>query len=123
VTEQTDKLAGAAELKQRWHDSGGCGKLPNTYSWQMTREKLCRNFEMSSDPAADPGTVRREWSNSQEMILSNCCNSRVFLPKLKSLKLLISSKPFVKKFWSQKQLRRGGTRPPAPSGELSARYQ
>jgi len=33
-----------------------------------------QEFRDVSDPAADPGTVRRELSNSQEMILSNCCS-------------------------------------------------
>jgi len=31
------------------------------------------------DPAADPGRFGVSLSNSQEMILSNCCNSGVFL--------------------------------------------
>lgn len=106
VTEQTDKLAAQAGIKTPALPYSTIradveNYLLNTYSWQMTREKPRRNFEMSS-------TIRQliqeafgvRWSNSQETILSNCCNSRVFLPNLKSPKLLIGSKLFVKKFWS-----------------------
>jgi ElaB/YqjD/DUF883 family membrane-anchored ribosome-binding protein len=65
VTEQTDKLATQAGVKPELPYSTIRADvenyLLNTYSWQITRPGLNREFkEVIYDPQADPGTIRRE---------------------------------------------------------------
>lgn len=66
VTEQADKIATqtgmkSAEVPYSTIRADVENYLLNTYSWQMTREKIVEEFrDVLYDPAADPGTVRRQ---------------------------------------------------------------
>ncbi len=66
VTEQTGKLADQAGIKTPALPYSTIradveNYLLNTYSWQMTPEKIAQEFrDVLYDPAADPRTVRRE---------------------------------------------------------------
>lgn len=66
VSEQADKLADQAGIKTPALPYNPIradveNYLLNTYSWQMTREKFAQEFrDVLYDPAADPGTVRRQ---------------------------------------------------------------
>ncbi len=66
VTEQTDKLADQTGLKTAAVPYSTIradveNYLFNTYSWQMKPEKIEQEFrDVLYDPAADPGTVRRQ---------------------------------------------------------------
>ena len=65
VSEQADKVAGQAGMKSALPyntiRADVENYLLNTYSWQMTQERLAQEFrDVLYDPAADPGTVRRQ---------------------------------------------------------------
>ena len=66
VTEQTDKLADKAGIKSAEVPYSTIradveNYLLNTYSWQMSREKIAQEFrDVIYDPVADPATVRRQ---------------------------------------------------------------
>ncbi len=66
VTEQTDKLADktgikSAEVPYSTIRADVENYLLNTYSWQMSREKIAQEFrDVIYDPVADPETVRRQ---------------------------------------------------------------
>jgi nucleoid DNA-binding protein len=66
VTEQADKLADQTGLKTAAVPYSTIradveNYLLNTYSWQMKPEKIVQEFrDVLYDPAADPGTVRRQ---------------------------------------------------------------
>lgn len=65
VSEQADKVTGQAGIKTSLPyntiRADVENYLLNTYSWQMTQEKLAQEFrDVLYDPAADPGTVRRQ---------------------------------------------------------------
>ena len=66
VTEQADKVADQTGIKSAAVPYSTIradveNYLLNTYSWQMTPEKIRQEFrDVLYDPAADPGTVRRQ---------------------------------------------------------------
>ena len=66
VTEQAGKVAEQAGMKSAAVPYSTIqtdveNYLLNTYSWQMSREKIAQEFrDVLYDPAADPGTVKRE---------------------------------------------------------------
>lgn len=66
VSEQADKIADQTGIKSAAVPYSTIradveNYLLNTYSWQMSREKIAQEFrDVIYDPAADPGTVRRQ---------------------------------------------------------------
>ncbi|MBD2742789.1 MFS transporter [Coleofasciculus sp. FACHB-1120] len=81
VTEQTDKLATQAGVKPELPYSTIRADvenyLLNTYSWQITRPGLNREFkEVIYDPQADPGTIRRELEQVDRGYFANLLQQR-----------------------------------------------
>ena len=81
VTEQTDKLATQAGVKPELPYSTIRADvenyLLNTYSWQITRPGLNREFkEVIYDPQADPGTIRRELEQIDRGYFANLLQQR-----------------------------------------------
>ncbi|MBD1928473.1 MFS transporter [Trichocoleus sp. FACHB-90] len=81
VTEQTDKLATQAGVKPELPYSTIRADvenyLLNTYSWQITRPGLNREFkEVIYDPQADPGTIRRELEQLDRGYFANLLQQR-----------------------------------------------
>ncbi|MEW5861820.1 MAG: MFS transporter [Cyanobacteriota bacterium] len=81
VTEQTDKLATQAGVKPELPYSTIRADvenyLLNTYSWQITRPGLNREFtEVIYDPQADPGTIRRELEQLDKSYFANLLQQR-----------------------------------------------
>ncbi|MBD1899704.1 MFS transporter [Trichocoleus sp. DQ-A3] len=81
VTEQTDKLATQAGVKPELPYStiraDVDNYLLNTYSWQITRPGLNREFkEVIYDPQGDPGTIRRELEQLDKSYFANLLQQR-----------------------------------------------
>ncbi|MBD1837897.1 MFS transporter [Coleofasciculus sp. FACHB-64] len=81
VTEQTDKLATQAGVKPELAYStiraDVDNYLLNTYSWQITRPGLNREFkEVIYDPQGDPGTIRRELEQLDKSYFANLLQQR-----------------------------------------------
>jgi ElaB/YqjD/DUF883 family membrane-anchored ribosome-binding protein len=81
VTEQTDKLATQAGVKPELPYSTIRADIDNyllnTYSWQITRPGLNREFkEVIYDPQGDPGTIRRELEQLDKSYFANLLQQR-----------------------------------------------
>lgn len=81
VTEQADKVATQAGVKPELPYStiraDVDNYLLNTYSWQITRPGLNREFkEVIYDPQGDPGTIRRELEQLDKSYFANLLQQR-----------------------------------------------
>lgn len=81
VSEQTDKLATQAGVKPELPYSTIRADIDNyllnTYSWQITRPGLNREFkEVIYDPQGDPGTIRRELEQLDKSYFANLLQQR-----------------------------------------------
>jgi nucleoid DNA-binding protein len=81
VTEKADQL-GLATPKQPYSPIRADVEnyLHNTYAWQLSREKIAEEFrDVLYDPAADPGTVKREVERLSKQDFANILQQRGLL--------------------------------------------
>ena len=92
VSEQADKIAVKTGIKPAAPYSTIRADvenyLLNTYSWQMNREAVARDFrDVLYDPAAAPGTVRRELEQLSRSDFANLLQQRGVLTQAKIAEL------------------------------------